>query len=130
MEKYSDRIQRLFKNGKLVNSHYETLVRGDEQALKSLLKALLSDPNDNIRETCAEILRDIGSAKSIPYLIKAISDKCLLVRQDAFWAIEHISGYRPSLLSQWLNIDFENNTDMKRKVIRWWKKNKIYIKSL
>ncbi len=127
MNKYTKLINQLFDRGKFQRDHYSALVKADSRAFPHLVEALLKSPDDGIRETCAEILADRRSAKAIPFLLRAVGDKCIFVRQDAFWAIERICGYEQGALGMWLGINPDDPTDMKRKTTKWWKHNKQFI---
>ena len=131
MRKYQQLINSLFKKDKYQQSIHDALVKANHHAFKPLTTSLLNHPDDNIRESCAEILGERESTKAIPFLIEALLDNCLFVRQDAIWSIERLSGYRPGILEFWLDI---TNVDKPKKlhtrVSKWWSLNKIYIQRI
>lgn len=87
MGKNKDLIQCLFHDGKFCKDAYDKIVKCDNRVIKHLTRELLHNPDANIRETCAEALRDRGHARAVPTLIEALKDEILFVRQDALWAI-------------------------------------------
>jgi len=131
MGKYQQLIKGLFKDGKCQESNHDALIKASHQAFKPLTAHLLNSPDDLIREACAEILGERKSPQAIPFLIKALYDTNLYVRQDALWAIEKLSGYQPGALQVWLDI---TNMDKPRKIqdriSKWWAINKHYIKRI
>ena len=131
MGKHQILIDGLFKQGKCQQSNHDALIKANHHAFRPLISALLDSQDDLIRESCAEILGERKSTKAIPFLIEALIDKSLYVRQDALWAIEKLSGYQPGALQDWLDI---TNMDKPKKVhgriLKWWKVNKHYIKRI
>ncbi len=93
--------------------------------------ALHSSPDALVRESCAEILGERKSPKAIPFLINALLDTSIYVRQDALWSIEKLSGYQPGALQDWLDI---TNMDRPKKIhgriSKWWILNKHYIERI
>jgi len=128
MGKYDKLISGLFEDNSLQKSNYAALVKANNRVLKPLVSALLGHSNPNIRETCVEILHERNTAKAIPFLIEALRDDNIFVRQDALWAIEKISGYQAGMLQTWLNV---TNTDSPHKLYKqiseWWRLNRKYI---
>ena|ERR1700690_1481677 len=131
MGKYQDLINGLFKHGKLQQANYMALVQANFRAFNPLTIALLGHDNPNVRETCAEILKERKSTKAIPHLIEALCDSNLFVRQDALWAIEFLSGYQPTMLQEWLNIvNTDSPQKMHSRVSQWWQLNRKYIEKI
>ena len=131
MGKYQQLINSLFKQGKYQQSIYDDLLNANHHAFKPLTASLLNHPDEDIREICAEILGDRDSTKAIPFLIEALLDKSLYVRQDALWSIARISGYQPGALECWLNItNMDKPQKLHNRVSKWWKLNKHYIQRM
>ena len=131
MGKYQILINGLFKQGKCQPSNHDALIKADHRAFNPLTSALLDSPDELIRESCAEILGERKSTKAIPFLIKALLDKSLLVRQDALWAIEKLSGYHPGALQDWLDItNMDKPKKLHDRIAMWWKINKHYIERI
>ena len=131
MGKYGKLIAGLFVNGKFQETSYKSLVKANSKAFKPLVDALIRDKNPDIRETCAEILSERNSPKAIPFLIEALRDRSLFVRQDAFWAIESISGYKPDMLQDWLKVtNVDPPTKLYGCVSEWWQLNRKYIERI
>jgi HEAT repeat protein len=123
-------IESLYNNGSFKKKAYAELLKADNRAIKHLTHELIANPDPNIRETCAEILRDRGHARAVPALIEALNDRELIVRQDALWAIGPLCGLKPTSLETLLritNIDPPNK--LYRRVNMWWKENERYIKN-
>ena len=130
MGKYKSLIQSLCKNGNVSQDAYDRLVRADNRAIKYLTQELLANPNADIRESCAEILRDRGHARAVPALIEALKDRQLFVRQDALWAIGPLCGLEPRSLETLLRItNIDPAAKLYRKVSKWWKVNRRYIEN-
>jgi hypothetical protein len=127
MNKYRTIINKLFDRGKFQRVNYDILVKANFRVFQPLVSELLTNPDAGIRETCAEILGERRSSKAIPFLIKAITDECLFVRHDAFWAIEKICRYEPGALSGWLDVVYDDPKDMKKKIMKWWRSNRRFI---
>lgn len=127
MGKYADLIDGLFAKGRFRRPVFDALVKADGRAFGSLVHGLLCHKDPDIREACAEILSARKSAKAMPFLIQALEDDSLFVRQDAVWAMERIAHMEAGGLSCWLDLDYDNATELKARVTEWWEKNKEYV---
>lgn len=127
MGKYRELIDGLMRDGKAVKGNYDALVHAGGRARTALTHALGKHDDDDVREMCAEILGIHGSVKVVPALIAALADASLCVRQDAFWSIEDLCGYRRGGLSDWLSADFDEPEALRRETMRWWAINRHYL---
>jgi len=130
MSKYKLLIESLYTNGSFNKKAYFKLLKADNRVINHLTRELLANPNPDIRETCAEILRDRGHARAVPALIEALKDNQLFVRQDALWAIGPLCGLEPTMLETLLRItNIDPPGKLYRKVSDWWKQNRRYIEN-
>ena len=130
MGKFEALIQSLSKNRHSDHDPYQELVKADNRVVRYLTSNLLNNPDPLIRETCAEILRDRGQARAVPFLIEALKDKELFVRQDALWAIGPLCGLEVTMLEHLLCItNLDPAKKLHRKVSEWWRVNKKYIEN-
>lgn len=128
--KYESLIESLFEDGNFSQKAYDQLVKADNRIVKYLTRELLVNPNPDIRETCAEILRDRRQARAVPFLIEALKDKELFVRQDALWAIGPLCGLDVNMLETLLRVtNIDPSWKLYRKVTEWWRSNKRYIEN-
>ncbi len=126
--KYTDLIDS-FSRIPHVRANFDALVEANRRVVPFLLNALRSHENEDVREICAEILGERESADVIPYLVEAMGDECLYVRQDAEWSIEKICKLKSSALSAWLDLDWDKPSEMRSKVQHWWDANRQFIEN-
>ena len=62
----------------------------DARAVEALCRALLTDPQVEVRRTAAEALGEIRSAEALSSLKQALNDPEARVRARAGWAISEI----------------------------------------
>lgn len=130
MSKYKLLIESLYANGGFNKRAYSKLLKADNRVIKYLTRELLENPSADIRETCAEVLRDRGHARAVPALIEALKDRQLFVRQDALWAIGPLCGLEPTSLETLLRItNLDPPAKLYRRVSKWWKANRRYIEN-
>ena len=128
---YEKMVLSLYKDGKHQRDIYEKLMEADNRVIRALTKVLRSSPDPDIRECCAELLREHTCARAVPDLIEALEDEAWHVRQDAMWAIEALCQFENGGLTRWLDIDMldDNPREIKAKVTAWWKVNKRFIEN-
>jgi hypothetical protein len=128
--KYVSLIQSLSQDRHFDHDAYNQLVKADNRVVRYLTNNLLTNPDPDIRETCAEILRDRKQARAVPFLIEALKDEELFVRQDALWAIGPLCGLEITMLETLLGItNMDSPKRLYRKVSQWWRSNKKYIEN-
>jgi HEAT repeat protein len=128
MSNYKNLIAELSKNKKSHKQAYDTFVKSGTRAISFLVKELQNSPDASMRETCAEILYDIGRARAVPALIKSLKDENEYVRHDALWAIGRLCGFRPGGLEYTLLITCSDPpSQLHTKVSEWWRVNKRFI---
>jgi hypothetical protein len=130
VSKYETLILSLSKDRHSDHDAYKHLLKADNRVVRHLTTHLLKNPDPIIRETCAEILRDRGQARAVPFLIEALKDKVLFVRQDALWAIGPLCGLERTMLETILRItNIDPPKKLHREVLEWWRSNKRYIEN-
>jgi len=133
MGKYSRLIDSLNATGKHNPVVYRVLIRADGRAIRPLVRALLEHCDEEVRHEIAHVLAERGDPKAIPFLIEAMADPDLYVRQDSAWAIEKICRMQSGALYDWLDLEADPDVaqagiaENKRKVEVWWKANKRFL---
>ena len=131
MGKNSDIIDNLMVSGRGNHEAYVQLLRADSRAFRPLVRALRNHPDEDIRESVAEILGERRDIRAIPYLIEATDDPDWSVRQDAQWSIETICEIERYSLSSLLDLDLEDEhpVENRAKIQEWWEVNRQFIEN-
>ena len=126
---YEKLVLSVFKDGEYQPDVYKKLQQADNRVIRALTKVLRSSPDPLIRECCAELLREHGSARAVPDLIQVLHDESWHVRFDAMWAIEELCHFDSGGLRDWLDVEPDQPHKLKARVKAWWKLNRRFIEN-
>ncbi|MBI5095647.1 MAG: HEAT repeat domain-containing protein [Candidatus Hydrogenedentes bacterium] len=130
MGRFQKLINGLYHEGRFQQGVYDELLRGNGRVVPVLMREVIENPNSDVRETCAELLRDWKQARAVPALIEALRDDCEYVRQDALWAIGKLCGFDYGGFENLLDV---GNTDrpgkLYRRVNEWWEANRRFVEN-
>jgi hypothetical protein len=71
-------------------------------AVSVALRALETDPDEDVRSTAAWVLDVVGAAEALPALVRALYDDTFTVRSSAGWALVHLgqNGHETSVVTE------------------------------